>query len=116
MRLDALVEFEGLAATVAKDADFMRQKLDSDAPGFASHLRGEMAQTAGELSITRDTGIKDKEGRVVPQVVNLGKAAGLVFLSEGFAPMLVMKRLALLIEDLRQPCPSGRLTRGPIRP
>lgn len=91
-RYGDLVQFLDLMANTAGDIQFVRDALDEQAPGYASFLHGDLAQTKGELFVKVDLGGKDRNGNAVIQQELIGTAAGLSFLTHGYNVALDVRR------------------------
>lgn len=106
-----LVQFLDIMAKSATDIQFVRDHLDTQAPGFTSFLHGELAQTKGELFVTIDLGMKDRNGNAVIQRKLLGTADGLSFLSRGYDVNKEVRRtksaLATVEDQLPEWTPSS---------
>lgn len=109
-RRPVLLEFVNALRGVADDAQFIREKLDHDAPRFADYFRNEIAQKGGELFVTENLGMKDRNGNAVVQRKSIGRAQGMSLFDEDFEPKTALRLCMLAINDLSLPLPQWKPT------
>lgn len=83
---------------VADQVEKVRRNFDLKAPKWCRELHRELAQTKGDLQVTQDLGMKDRNGNAVIQKKIIGTAAGLEFLRESFAPLSILRTVKMALE------------------
>jgi hypothetical protein len=92
--------------TASGDAQYLRDRIEEDAPGFGEFLHRELAQTKGALKVLEDLGGKDRLGNAVMQERVIGTASGLLFLAEGAQAHRAAKRAKMVMSFLENPLPA----------
>jgi hypothetical protein len=89
---DKIAELLETLLAVGEKVELVRREMERTAPGICKELYRELSNTAGELRVTDDLGMRDRHGKVVRQTQVIGTGAGLAFLRASFAPVKVVRR------------------------
>ncbi|MDK1494007.1 hypothetical protein QN219_28910 [Sinorhizobium sp. 7-81] len=107
-RLPALHYLVKELLPIASALETCRYQLDKDASGFASFLYRELRWSAGVITVTEDSGLRDQHGRGILEKRDLGKVQGLEFLDGDGRPAAALKKHLETLEDIARPLPEWR--------
>ncbi|MER8567607.1 hypothetical protein NKH85_17165 [Mesorhizobium sp. M0924] len=105
-RRELLLHFIASAKPVADALHFVREQLDTQAPGFSGFLYVDLAKRQGELIVRRDTGLRDQKGQLIIDDVLLGRVDGYVLLKKTFGPHNVLREAKSFIDGMDAPLPK----------
>lgn len=107
-RLPALNHLVKELLPIASALETCRYQLDKDASSFAGFLHRELRWSAGAITVTVDSGLKDQHGRGILEKRDLGKVQGLEFLDGDGRPAAALKKHLETLEDIARPLPEWR--------
>lgn len=105
-RRELLVSFIDGALPVADALHFVRDQIDTQAPGFSDALYVDLAKRDGDLIVKRDSGIRDAQGRAVSEDIVLGHVNGYSFFKKSFGPQNVLREAGYFLAEMDTPLPE----------
>ncbi|WP_050596540.1 hypothetical protein [Mesorhizobium ciceri] len=105
-RRELLLHFIESAMPVAAALHFVREQIDTQAPGFSGFLYVDLAKRQGDLIVRRDTGLRDQKGQLIIDDIVLGRVDGYLFLKKTFAPQNVLREAKSFISSMEVPLPN----------
>ena len=103
--LPELEDYFSKIERVLKPVQWVRERLDKDAPLFAEELYKELKWSQGEIRIAEDFNVRDGSGKKVLQKGSIGKLAGFEFIRPNFKPVNELVKIGRILADLRKGLP-----------
>ncbi|MEN3146140.1 hypothetical protein ABCW43_02375 [Neorhizobium sp. IRAMC:178] len=103
--LPDLTDYFSKVERVLKPVQWVRERLDKDAPLFAERLYRELKWSQGEIRIAQDFNIRDGSGRKVLQKGSIGTLAGFEFVRPSFRPVSELVKISRILADLQKDLP-----------